>query len=80
MLGKEVSKFNALFRHLSPQRPWFDNLDTSAKNGSLGYLISLIDATPDFTPVFGYSDKFALIAAAVASLASVNTKVKVDFP
>ena len=38
--------------------------------GAIGYFISPIDALPDFTPVVGYTDDMAIIAAAMVSVAS----------
>lgn len=39
--------------------------------GALGYLISLIDAVPDLTPIIGYSDDLAVLSAAVMAIADV---------
>jgi uncharacterized membrane protein YkvA (DUF1232 family) len=69
-LGEE-GLFNVLVLYYSLESEKMTLAHRATIYGSLGYLISLIDAIPDFTPVFGYSDDFALIAAAVASLASV---------
>jgi uncharacterized membrane protein YkvA (DUF1232 family) len=41
--------------------------------GALGYFISLIDGIPDLTPLLGYSDDFAVMAAAVATLTQYIT-------
>ena len=41
--------------------------------GALGYFISLIDGIPDLTPLLGYSDDFAVMAAAVATMAQYIT-------
>ena len=41
--------------------------------GALGYFISLIDGIPDLTPLLGYSDDVAVMAAAVATLAQYIT-------
>jgi len=38
--------------------------------GALAYLLSPIDAIPDLTPVLGYTDDIAIIAAALISVAS----------
>ena len=38
--------------------------------GALGYFISLIDAIPDLTPIFGYTDDISVMIAAVAALAT----------
>ncbi len=37
--------------------------------GALGYLISPIDAIPDFLPVIGYSDDIAVLAGAIILVA-----------
>lgn len=37
--------------------------------GALGYLISLVDAIPDFIPGIGYTDDLGVIAAAIAAVA-----------
>lgn len=76
-LGEE-GLFNVLVLYYSLESEKMSLAHRATIYGSLGYLISLIDAIPDFTPVFGYSDDFALIAAAVASLATVideNSKI-----
>jgi uncharacterized membrane protein YkvA (DUF1232 family) len=45
--------------------------------GSLGYFISPIDAIPDITPVVGYSDDLAVLAIALATVASfIDANVK----
>lgn len=41
---------------------------------ALVYLISPIDAIPDFTPVIGYTDDASVIAAALAVLGSAVTE------
>ncbi len=41
--------------------------------GTLGYFISLIDAIPDLTPIFGYTDDITLIVAAIGTLAAYIT-------
>jgi uncharacterized membrane protein YkvA (DUF1232 family) len=37
--------------------------------GALGYLINPFDLVPDLTPIAGYSDDLAVLAAAIATLA-----------
>ena len=77
-LGEE-GLFNVLVLYYSLESEKMTLAHRATIYGSLGYLISLIDVIPDFTPVFGYSDDFALIAAAVASLASViDDKSKIN--
>jgi uncharacterized membrane protein YkvA (DUF1232 family) len=45
--------------------------------GALGYLISPVDAIPDFVPVVGYADDLGVLAAAVATVAtSITDDVK----
>ena len=45
--------------------------------GALGYFISLIDGIPDLTPVLGYTDDLAVMAAALATLAKhVTPEIK----
>jgi uncharacterized membrane protein YkvA (DUF1232 family) len=41
--------------------------------GDLAYLVSPLDAIPDFTPFIGYSDDLALLAGSIAAL-SVHIK------
>lgn len=36
--------------------------------GALGYLISLIDAIPDLTPIIGLADDLVVITAAIAQI------------
>lgn len=38
--------------------------------GALAYFISLIDGIPDLTPILGYTDDVALMAATIATLAT----------
>lgn len=46
-------------------------------SGSLGYFISLVDAVPDLTPILGYTDDVAVMAAALAMLgAHVTPEIK----
>jgi hypothetical protein len=40
-----------------------------------GYFISPIDAIPDFTPVIGYSDDFAVLSLAVVTVAAHIKKI-----
>lgn len=50
------------------------NLSTKHKAilyGALGYLITLIDAVPDLTPLFGYTDDLTVLSAAVYALIDV---------
>ena len=51
-----------------------------AKNiilGTLGYLISPIDAVPDLTPVLGYTDDIGILSFGLVTIASyVNEEVR----
>ncbi|PPK85949.1 uncharacterized membrane protein YkvA (DUF1232 family) [Neolewinella xylanilytica] len=45
--------------------------------GALGYLLMPLDAVPDLTPVLGYTDDFAVLAAGLATVAAyVDSEVK----
>ncbi|WP_394173496.1 YkvA family protein [Thalassotalea litorea] len=44
--------------------------DKAVIYGALAYLISPIDAIPDLTPIFGYTDDIAIIAAALVKVSS----------
>lgn len=46
--------------------------------GALGYFISPIDAIPDLTPVLGYTDDIAVMAAATAIVAAHITKEHIE--
>lgn len=53
--------------------------------GALAYLVSPIDVIPDLTPILGYSDDMAVIAAALIAVAAciddvvkIKSKEKVD--
>lgn len=47
--------------------------------GSLGYLISPLDAVPDFVPVAGFTDDLAVLASAVVTVGlHVRGKVVAD--
>ncbi|OZG70520.1 hypothetical protein BTA51_25645 [Hahella sp. CCB-MM4] len=41
--------------------------------GALAYFISLIDGIPDLTPILGYTDDIAVMAAALATLSQYIT-------
>ncbi|MFT5716468.1 MAG: uncharacterized membrane protein YkvA (DUF1232 family) [Oleiphilaceae bacterium] len=41
--------------------------------GSLSYFISMIDGIPDLTPLLGYTDDIAVMAAAIATLSKYIT-------
>lgn len=43
--------------------------DKAAIYGALAYLVSPIDLIPDLTPILGYTDDLALIAAALIAVA-----------
>ena len=45
--------------------------------GALGYLLMPFDAVPDLTPVLGYTDDFAVLAAGLTTVAAyINEDVK----
>ena len=46
--------------------------------GALGYFISLIDGIPDFTPILGYTDDVAVMAAALATLVAATSPPKLE--
>jgi len=58
-----------------------DETPSWAKNiilGTLGYLISPIDAIPDLTPVLGYTDDLGILSFGLVTIASyVNKDVRV---
>ena len=59
---------NALRLYYVLQKP---NLPAKVKAtilGALGYLISPIDAIPDFIPIAGFSDDLGVLAAAIAAI------------
>jgi len=61
---------NALLLYYALQSDAISTKHKAIILGSLGYLISFLDVIPDLTPVLGYSDDFALLAAAVTALYS----------
>lgn len=75
-IGKDLV-YKALLLFYVLQRPNVPLWVKSSIIGALGYLISPIDAIVDITPMIGYSDDFAVIAAAVAMVSLyINDKVK----
>lgn len=69
-IGREGLE-SALLLYYAAQSDKLDTKDKVIIYGTLGYLISFIDAIPDLTPVFGYTDDIALIALAAKSLYDV---------
>lgn len=79
-IGREGVK-NALLLYYALQSKELSARHKAVIIGSLGYLISVIDVVPDFTPLLGYTDDFALLAAAVTALVSAiddETKEKAE--
>lgn len=75
-IGKELV-YKALLLYYVLQRPNIPLWVKTSIIGALSYLISPIDAIIDITPIVGYSDDFAVIAAALAMISLyVNDKVK----
>ena len=72
--GREVIE-KALWLYYAAQQPNTPLWARTAIYGALGYFISPIDAIPDITPVVGYADDLAVLAAAVATVA---TYIKAD--
>lgn len=68
-IGREGVK-NALLLYYALQSKELSARHKTVIIGCLGYLISVIDVVPDFTPLLGYTDDFALLAAAVTALVS----------
>jgi len=66
--GKEVC-INALILYYTFQDPRTPKWCQPVILGALAYFISLIDAVPDLTPLFGYSDDLTVLSAAVATIA-----------
>ena len=70
--GREVIE-KALWLYYAAQQPNTPVWAKTAIYGALGYFISPIDAIPDITPVVGYVDDLAVLAAAVATVATYIT-------
>ena len=70
--GREVIE-KALWLYYAAQQPNTPLWAKTAIYGALGYFISPIDAIPDITPVVGYADDLAVLAAAVATVATYIT-------
>lgn len=70
--GREVIE-KALWLYYAAQQPNTPVWARTAIYGALGYFISPIDAIPDITPVIGYVDDLAVLAAAVATVATYIT-------
>lgn len=62
---------NALILYYALRSNNLDFRHKAAVIGALGYLISLIDAVPDLTPIIGYTDDLAILSAAVMAIADV---------
>lgn len=59
----------ALWLYFAARRPDCPAWARITVYGALGYFISMVDAVPDLTPVLGYTDDFALMGLALATLA-----------
>lgn len=70
--GREVIE-KALWLYYAAQQPDTPVWAKTAVYGALGYFISPIDAIPDITPVIGYVDDLAVLAAAVATVSTYIT-------
>ena len=70
--GREVIE-KALWLYYAAQQPHTPLWAKTAIYGALGYFISPIDAIPDITPMVGYADDLAVLAAAVATVATYIT-------
>ena len=70
--GREVIE-KALWLYYAAQQPNTPVWAKTAIYGALGYFISPIDAIPDIAPVVGYADDLAVLAAAVATVATYIT-------
>lgn len=65
----------ALKMYYSAQDPSTPRWAKATIYGALGYFISPIDAIPDLTPVLGYTDDMAVLAGALAIVAThINDK------
>ncbi len=63
--GREVIE-KALWLFYAAQRPETPAWARTIIYGSLAYFISPLDAIPDLTPLLGYTDDLAALAAALA--------------
>ncbi|MDX2177688.1 MAG: DUF1232 domain-containing protein [Candidatus Sumerlaeia bacterium] len=72
MMGHEVLEkaFILYFVYVDPDTPVWAKIKIAA---ALAYLVSPVDAIPDFVPVVGFSDDLAVLAAAVGAVA-LHTK------
>lgn len=66
--GMEVVE-RALTLYYTARAPETPTWCKTAIYGALGYFISLVDGIPDLTPVLGYTDDLAVMAAALTTLA-----------
>ena len=73
-LAEVWDKVMQLYRFVKdPNAPWGGK---SLAIGALIYMISPIDAVPDFTPILGLLDDVGIITAAVTKLASELKKYR----
>lgn len=66
--GKTVIE-QALQLYYAAQRPETPMWAKAQIYASLGYLISPVDVVPDITPIVGFTDDAAILAAAIATCA-----------
>lgn len=66
--GRDVVE-KALLLYYALEKPDLPLWSKTTIYGALGYLISPIDAIPDFTPIIGYADDLGVLALALAAVA-----------
>lgn len=70
----EESLEKVLYLYYALDSPKCDAVHKTTIYGALTYLVSPIDAIPDFTPVLGYTDDMALITGALVAVATCIDK------
>lgn len=68
-IGKEAT-YHALVLFYTLRAPNTPAWCKSVALGALAYFISLVDGIPDLTPILGYTDDIALMAATIAALSA----------
>lgn len=69
LVGQEAA-YHALVLFYTLQSPNTPAWCKTVVLGSLGYFISLVDGIPDLTPILGYTDDVALMAATIATISA----------
>lgn len=69
LVGQEAA-YQALVLFYTLQSPNTPAWCKTVVLGSLGYFISLVDGIPDLTPILGYTDDVALMAATIATISA----------